>query len=84
LKESGKSENMISVQVGDHDGHGTVETESRVHHLALGSFAAIEQEEFSISTESYCWQASFFGGKTAPGAEEYDIDTSGHLVCSQN
>jgi hypothetical protein len=41
---------MISMQVRYHDGHGTVETESRMHHLTLRSFSAIKQEEFSIAT----------------------------------
>ena len=75
---------MISVQVRDHNGHCTVESESRVHHLPLGPFPAVEEKEFSISTQSDRGETPFFGGKTATSTQEDDIDTCGHLVWSQH
>ncbi len=68
------------MEMADEDLGGPPEPEPGLHHAALGSLAAVEEEDLPVPLQRDCGCPPTMGGLAAAGSEEYYLQRGTTLV----
>jgi len=65
---------MVAVKVRNEHRGGPIETQAGMHHLPLGSFTAVEQNQLAIPSNGDGRQAPILRRQAPPCSQENHVD----------